>query len=111
MFQQQNENFSFDDCAFINHKSKDSCSRVVMWREFNLINSYTCEASFCGPTKGSLNGCHFNTTHFENIGKSFCETLVEITENRERVKSVFQELQSKFPVNSQNKKSTYVDDD
>ena len=60
MFSENCENFSFEDCAFMVHKSKESCGRIVMWREFNLVNSYTCEASFCGPTRGIHNGCHFN---------------------------------------------------
>jgi len=63
-----------------------------MWREFNLINSYTCEASFCGPTKGKHNGCHFNCQTFEEIGKSFCLAMVDITKDRERVKKIYQDL-------------------
>jgi len=100
MFSENNENFSFDDCSFVVHKSKESCGRVVMWREFNLVNSFTCEASFCGPTRGIHNNCHFNTTCLEQIGKSFCLTLVDITDNKERVKRVMQDLQIKYPLNA-----------
>lgn len=51
-----------------------------MWREFNLINSYTLEASFCGPSKGSLKGCHFNSTVLDHMGRMFCKTLADYVE-------------------------------
>jgi hypothetical protein len=35
-----------------------------MWREFNLINSFTLESSFCGPAQGAYKGFHFNQTLF-----------------------------------------------
>ncbi len=66
--------FSFDDCSFEVQKSRESTARVVMWREFNLINSFTLEASFCGPTKGHLKGCHFNPQALEEMGRMFCKT-------------------------------------
>mmetsp|Transcript_33340 Transcript_33340/g.51099 ORF Transcript_33340/g.51099 Transcript_33340/m.51099 type:complete len:104 (+) Transcript_33340:3060-3371(+) len=88
MFQENNENFSFDDCSFVVHKSKESCSRIVMWREFNLVYSYTCEASFCGPTRGVHNNCHFNVMLYEIIGRVFCKTLVDMTDNKDRVRRI-----------------------
>ena len=91
LFGETNDNFSFEDCAFVVHKSKESCSRVVMWREFNLVHSYTCEASFCGPTRGIHSGCHFNTKILEEVGQSFCLSLVEIGD-KEKYKKVFQTL-------------------
>ena len=33
-----------------------------MFKEFNLVNSFTLEASFMGPNKGVHAGLHFNTT-------------------------------------------------
>lgn len=71
--------FSFEDCNFAVQKSKETCGRVVMWKEFNLINSFTLELSFMGPNKGVNAGLHFNTTHMRDIGKGFCETLVDYT--------------------------------
>ena len=109
MFSETNENFSFDDCSFVVHKSKESCSRVVMWREFQLVHSYTCEASFCGPTKGIHSGCHFNTKILEEVGHSFCRTLVEIGD-KDKYKKVLQHLQIRFPVNAPAKRG-YLDDD
>jgi len=52
-----------------------------MWREFNLINSFTLECSFCGPTKGNYAGCHFNTTVLDKMGREFCKTIADYVEN------------------------------
>jgi len=60
-----------------------------MWREFNLINSYTLECSFCGPTKGIYNGCHFNTTLLSVMGRVFCKTLVDYVDNEVKVKAAW----------------------
>jgi len=41
--------FNFADCAFAVQKSKESTARVVGWKELNITNTFTLEASFCGP--------------------------------------------------------------
>jgi hypothetical protein len=71
--------FSFEDCYFAVQKSKETCGRIVMWKEFNLINSFTLEASFMGPNKGANAGLHFNTKMLMDVGKGFCETLAVYT--------------------------------
>lgn len=35
--------FAYADCNFKVQKSKENTARVVLWREFNLINSFTLE--------------------------------------------------------------------
>ena len=79
MFSENYENFSFEDCSFQIHKSKESAGRVVMHREFQLIYSYTMESSFCGPTRGSHEGCHFNPDVLMDVGKNFCNTLWDMS--------------------------------
>ena len=86
MFEENCENFNFEDCSFVVHTSKESCGRVVMFKEFNIIYSYTLEASFCGPTRGTYDQCHFTTAILESIGKSFCLTLYDMSEDPERFK-------------------------
>jgi cytosolic carboxypeptidase protein 2/3 len=61
------EFFNFEDCAFKMQKSKDGTARVVCYREFGVINSYTLEASFFGADRGSSDGEHFTTRHYEVI--------------------------------------------
>ena len=80
IFAENNENFSYDDCCFEVQKSRESAARVVMWREFNLYNSFTLECSFCGPSKGIYNGCHFNTMVLDMVGTVFCKTIADYTE-------------------------------
>ncbi|GBG87835.1 hypothetical protein CBR_g45991 [Chara braunii] len=69
--------FSFADCCFEVQKSKESTARVVCWREFQRLNSFTLEASFAGSTVGDHIGKHFTTRDFEFMGKILCETLLD----------------------------------
>jgi len=62
-----------------------------MWREFQLVHSYTCESSFCGPTKGDHNGAHFSIKMLEEIGHDFCRTLCDLGE-KEKYKKILQDL-------------------
>ena len=43
---QMNENFSYKFSRFQIEKCKESTARIVLFKEFNIVNSYTCEASF-----------------------------------------------------------------
>lgn len=49
MFSQKNKLFSFTDCKFSNEKEKESTARVVMFKEFGILNSYTLESTFYAP--------------------------------------------------------------
>ncbi len=69
-------------------KAKEACGRQVMWREFNLINSFTLEISFMGPNRGQNAGLHFNTTHMKQIGKAFCESLYDYVQDPDLVSKV-----------------------
>ena len=81
LFHENIDMFGFEDCSFVVQKSKDATSRVVMWREFQLVNSFTLEASFLGPNRGVNAGLHFNTTHLQIMGRAFCKTLVDYVDN------------------------------
>jgi hypothetical protein len=39
------------------------------------MNSFTLEASFAGASVGKLKGLQFNTSHYESMGRSLCQTL------------------------------------
>ena len=43
---EQTEMFRFYSCRFRIEKSKEKTARVVLWREFNILNCFTLEASF-----------------------------------------------------------------
>lgn len=44
----KNAMLNFKDCRFKIEKCKESTARVVVFREFNIMNSFTLEASFFG---------------------------------------------------------------
>ena len=69
-----------------------------MWKDFNLINSFTLECSFCGPTNGLYKDCHFTLSILKELGKSFCETLMDYSCNENLVKEVIAELEILFPI-------------
>jgi len=94
--------FSYEDCSFCVQKSKEGTGRVVVARELNITNSYTLEASFCGANFGRYNACHFSTMHFEQVGRSFCETIFDFCDpNQTRARAALQELQMLYPANQQ----------
>jgi hypothetical protein len=80
LFSKRCEEFSFEGSAFNIHKVKESTARVVLWKEYQLINSFTLECSFLGPTKGPYKDSHFSIQNLLNLGKQFCLTLVEYSE-------------------------------
>jgi hypothetical protein len=43
------EFFKFKDCRFRIERCKESTARVVIFKEFNIMNAFTLEASFFGP--------------------------------------------------------------
>lgn len=46
MLSQRSKGFSFPDCKFANEREKESTARMVMFREFSILNSYTLESTF-----------------------------------------------------------------
>ena len=68
-----------------------------MWREFSLINSYTCEASFCGPSQGICKGFHFSIKMLLDMGRDFCRTLALYSEaDASYYRQILTELQYDF---------------
>jgi hypothetical protein len=59
--------FNYDLCDFRVQRCKESTARVVVHREFHIINSFTLEASFCGPDYGPYAASHFSTQQLEEV--------------------------------------------
>ena len=68
-----------------------------MWKEFQLINSFTLESSFCGPSQGLYKDCHFTISILKDLGRLFCTTLIDYASNEPKVKEAILELESIFP--------------
>ena len=83
LYSQQHSSFSFEDCSFAVQKCRESTARVVLWKEFDVLNSFTLECSFCGPTQGMYKDCHFTPRTLKDLGKGFCETMVIFQLNRD----------------------------
>ncbi|XP_031548835.1 cytosolic carboxypeptidase 2-like isoform X2 [Actinia tenebrosa] len=101
MSQRAPDKFSFQGCKFIVRKCKESTARVVMWRQLGIANSFTMEATFCGANFGDMErGRHFNTRDFQDMGRHFCEVLMEYSEaksaNRNEMTQSFVELACKM---------------
>ena len=90
--------FSFADSCFAIQKSKESTARVVMWRDFNIVNSYTLEASFCGADFGKFADYHFNTAMLEEIGHRFCQTIYDFCDpDQVKIKKTMEDLELLYP--------------
>ena len=70
-FSNQHESFSFEDCNFSVTKDRETTGRVVVRKEYDVVNSFTLEASFFGPDKGPHKDCHFTPAQLKDVGKGF----------------------------------------
>ncbi|KAL0226593.1 hypothetical protein P9112_013917 [Eukaryota sp. TZLM1-RC] len=90
--------FSFSDCSFRVQRSKQNSARVVVWREFNIINSFTLEASFCGASMGDVSGYHFTRQHLKDIGRLFCDSILDYCDpDQSKVIGIRRELELLYP--------------
>jgi hypothetical protein len=100
--------FSFKDSSFGVNKQKEGTARVVMWKELNIINSYTLEASFCGADYGKYAEYHFNTEMLEDVGEKFCSTLFEMCDSDQcKVKQALEELEILYPRKNEDSEINY----
>lgn len=71
--------FRFFSCKFRLQKSKEKTARVVLWREFNIMNCFTLEASFQGYFDHERETKDFTHAHFFQVGKMLASALFEYT--------------------------------
>ena len=84
--------FSYDDWNFNIQKDKETTGRVVVNRDYNVVNSFTLEASFLGPDIGNKKDCHFTPTQLRDIGKAFWISLNE-AESGSTAKNLLKKLE------------------
>ena len=72
--------FSMTDSVFKNQKIKERSARVSILRSFGTVNAFTLEASFSGASFGKLSNTHFNTRHYEDMGRYICDALLDFFE-------------------------------
>jgi hypothetical protein len=67
----QNSCFSFAGSSFKIEKAKESTGRVVVFRDFNIMNSFTLECSFHGKQGADGKITHMTLQDMKDIGGSF----------------------------------------
>ena len=66
---------------------------MVVWREFDIANSYTLEASFAGANFGAKSGLHMNIQDFEAMGAALADTMLDFWDpDQSKVEAVYKEL-------------------
>ena len=81
MLQKRSNVFSIKDCKNLIEKEKESTARVVVHREFNIIQSYTCESSMLGSNFGKFFDFHFSKSIYNEFGINFCQAILDLTQN------------------------------
>jgi Zn-finger protein len=71
------EMFRYKACKFREEKEKLSAARLVIAREFNIVNSFTIEASFHGFIDKERKIIEFTTELYELAGKQIALTLLD----------------------------------
>jgi hypothetical protein len=89
LLSERSEMFRFYSCKFRIQKSKLKAARVVLWREFSIMNCFTLEASFHGYINQDRQTVELTTQMFENMGQILGEGFWEyqgMIEEDERMK-------------------------
>ena len=91
LLDQKNKLFSFADCKFANEREKESTGRLVMFKEFGILNSYTIESTFYShynPRMGQKKKVNVEdelqvkSDELLTIGSDFCEALTAIINSK-----------------------------
>ena len=73
------DRFNFEDCRFTVTRDKEGTGRIV-FKNMGILNSYTLEASYGGSNCGNKAYSHFTPRDYENVGRYFCETLLDFND-------------------------------
>jgi len=68
--------FSFEQSRFSMNRLKDGTARIAMFKELNIANIFTMEASFCGADRGEYKDRHFSTDYLMEAGSKLMESLI-----------------------------------
>lgn len=70
--------FSYHDCRFRVENDKQRTARVILWKEFEVTNSFTLESSFYGYNLGK-DIIPYTIEDYNRIGKSLMQSILEYT--------------------------------
>ena len=69
--------FRYHSCKFKMEKSKLKAARIVMWKQLNIFNCFTFEASFHGHFDKENNNFEFTEGTYEEMGEHLANSLYE----------------------------------
>ena len=89
LIQEETSKFRYFSCKFRAEKSKEKAARIVLWREFDIMNCFTFEASFHGYLNEERVTEEFTPETYEKMGEHLAMALYEYLlileeEDRER---------------------------
>jgi len=76
---ERTEMFRFFSCKFRIEKYKENCARIAIWRDFEVSNCFTIEASALGFLNRDRETIHFNTGLLQEFGECLVHSLFEFT--------------------------------
>lgn len=97
IFHKQCDSFNFDNCSFEVPKDKDSCARIAVRREFEILYSYTLECSYAGSMRGKNRNNHFSILHLKKLGGDFLSAIFTLTGEQKTVEVCIKELREMYP--------------
>ena len=65
------EMFRYYSCKFKLEKYKESCARIALWRDFNILNTFTIESSVFGYLSKDRQTIPFTGELLSSFGKEF----------------------------------------
>ena len=77
LLSKRNRLFSYENSHFRLEKFKEGTARIVNFKEFNILASYTLEASFFGPDLqgDESENSHMDESQLESLGRDLCKQL------------------------------------
>jgi hypothetical protein len=77
LLSEETNKFRFFSCKFNIERSKEKAARIVLWREFDIMNCFTFEASFHGYIDEERTTHEFNTMMLESMGEHLANSFYE----------------------------------
>jgi hypothetical protein len=77
LLSEETNKFRFFSCKFRIERSKEKAARIVLWREFDIMNCFTLEASFHGYLNEERETIEFTPAMLENMGEHLANSLYE----------------------------------
>lgn len=77
LLSEETSKFRYFSCNFKIERSKEKAARIVLWREFDIMNCFTLEASFHGYLNKDRVTEEFTIEMLESMGQHLVNALYE----------------------------------